>query len=660
MLSFLDLPESARTLVYEYALVRFERNCPIDLSYWQKRSFQTLEEQEYQLRRGMHQCWRRANTYEPHNRTCVCEPLPLALLRVCRTVHSEAVQVLYSENKFVLRGRTFTSRLIFGEMSYDNHHDDYRLQRLPPAIQFAPLLGEIPLYGLANMRSLLIRLNCWPCPLGHEEAIFTDWYHDNPFEDFDDESANPTSFCRFCNMRSDRADDPLFLTETEEGAKLTQNLAKNKAMLKVWDDVCEQLGLALKQNPHDRPQLDLTFICDVDSAEDAERVVAPLKQAVISSAGTRLRNCTIRLGRDRQDADYTAVARRTVQTLKTGVEVHEEAGDITDTRHIFPFKRLPAELRIKILEYTDLGRLQRAFFRNGRQFFASTNYMGVACCNACTFTRMDCCCPRYYSSVSVHCKCAFLPTELFKVDRQMYHETAQDMFYSKASLEYHSDNFDITLQALKRMTPNTLKLITKLKFVVSTEQFRMWRKPGHRMYVDSDDEEDSDIPSFVWTPNPYRGDKTWAPLVAFISDNMDVSRLSIRLNFIDCVWDKFESYLMSDDTDDLHHEFHDAYCMYMDLVNEVCTLEDLKGFAIDISVFENMEHWFVRQVLGDRDPYKGGVTEEEIEKMHANKRGRRAHRFMPVYHSTNIPLPNSSWVPPVEMGRELDTEAGAS
>lgn len=653
MLTFLDLPESARTLVYEYALVRFDRlGCPIDLSFWQKRSYQTPEQVRYQERSGMHRCWRRANSHEPHNRTCVCEPPPLALLRVCRQVHTEAVRVLYGENKFVLRGRTFTSRVAVNETSYDNHNDDYRLKRLPPAIQFAPLLGEIPLYGLANMRSLLIRLNCWPCPLGHEEAIFYSGYYENPFRDFDEDSPE-TSFCRFCSMRSDRADEPLSLTETAEQGKLSDNLTKDKAMLKVWDDVCAQLGLALKKHPQDQPQLDLTLICDVDSAEAAERVVAPLKQAILSTAGTRLRNCTIRLGRDRQHVEQTTIARRSARALMTGVDAQEERTEV------FPFQRLPAELRIKILEYTDLSRVNRVLFSNGRQFFRSTNYLGVACCNACTSTRMDCCCPRYYSSVSAHCKCAMLPTELFKVNRQMYRETAQDLFYGRASLEYFSDSFDITLKALQNMTPGTLKRITNLKFIITADQYRMWTKVAHQMYADSDDEEEEEdaIFSLVWTPGPARGDPSWAPLIAFIRDNMDLSRLSIRLNFNDCVWDKFESYLMSDDTDDLNHEFQDAYYMYMDIVNEVCTLKGLKGFAMDISVFENLERWFVRQVLGDRDPYKGGVTEAQIEKQYPARHNRRAHRFIPVYHSTNIPLPNSNWEPPVEVGREVDADA---
>lgn len=490
-MSLLDLPASVRTLIYEHALVRYE--CPIDLSYWAARSFQTSDQQQYQARFGMHHCWRRANSYEPHNRTCVCDPLPVALLRVCRTVHAESVAVLYGGNRFVLRGRTFaigpdsTNDSISDSTlgGNDNHYDNYRLRRLPCTAQFAPLLTTLPLYGLAHMRYLLVRLNCWPCPLGHEEAEFASLYHDNPFEDVDEGGA--PGFCRFCSMRSDRSDDPLSLPLVSD--KTGQVVpTKNESMIRVWDDVCARLGHALQRHPHHEKQLDLTLICDVDSVEAAERVVAPLMQAILPT--TRLKACSMRLGRRRRDAAYTAVARRAVQALTTGVNVSDseatattpatstsQAVTTTNTRHIFPFRRLPAELRIKILEATDISKIKQIFFRSGRQHFRRDSYLSVACCDACTTTRMDCCCPRYYAAVSAHCKCLVLPTGLFEVDRRMYREAAQDLFYSRVTLEYHSDRFDMTLAALRRMTPTTLKTITKLKIIVSTEQFRLWYKP---------------------------------------------------------------------------------------------------------------------------------------------------------------------------------------
>lgn len=149
-------------------------------------------------------------------------------------------------------------------------------------------------------------------------------------------------------------------------------------------------------------------------------------------------------------------------------------------------------------------------------------------------------------------------------------------------------------------------------------------------------------------PDHDRGDTSWALLVAFIQEHMDVSRLSIRLNLIDCVWEQFEGYLMGDRSD-MRNEFQDAYTMYMDLVTELCTLKTLREFHIDISVFGNLERWFVRQVLGaERDPYKGGVSEAEIEQQHSLASRRRLNRLMPVYHDTNMQLPGSNYHPVTE------------
>ncbi|KIH89900.1 hypothetical protein SPBR_01166 [Sporothrix brasiliensis 5110] len=53
--------------------------------------------------------------------------------------------------------------------------------------------------------------------------------------------------------------------------------------------------------------------------------------------------------------------------------------------------------------------------------------------------------------------------------------------------------------------------------------------------------------------------------------------------------------------------------MYMDLVTVLCTLEDLKGFRMHSTVYCNLAPWLVRQVLGDRDPYKGGLADADVE-----------------------------------------------
>ncbi|CAK7214529.1 hypothetical protein SBRCBS47491_002173 [Sporothrix bragantina] len=691
-MSFLDLPPNVRRRIYEYALVRDE--CPIDLTYWATRSYEKtyLDSRNY-LGFRQHQCWRRKNDLPPYIRHCVCERLPVALLRVCRTVFREAAAVLYGGNKFVLRGRTFASQLeqdldldkhdkrdklsdVGEKISGDSHHGSFFMSRVSPTEQFAPLLENIPLYGLAHMTSLLVRLNCWPCPLGHEEVGVPARHRikENPFQSFDD-NEKVLGFCRFCSMRSDRADALFSLpsasdSETEESTeydntaarqKTAKNKKKNAAMLQVWECLCARLAEAVKMPQHQPGQLDLTLICDVTDVKAAERVVAPLTQALVPA--TRLKACTVRLGRRRRDYALTAFARQTATALVEGA-ISELSSSEPQSKDIFPFHRLPAELRVKILGDTVLGRTRRILFHNGREYTqAKEQYLDRVCCDLCTPTLRDCCCPKYYASFSAHCQCDILPTELFYVDRLMYREAALDQLYSKAVITFQSDQSHMTLAVLESMTPAALRSITKLYFRISSIQYRQWRvaiRSGSSYSDDEDgdgdgrdndfDEDGNERPRMPRKPYEYvhepgRGDEGWADLVAFIRDNMDFSRLEICLDMEDCVWDYYESFLISDEpTSQLMDRFRDAYVMYMDLVTELCTLKTLKAFAIRLAVFDDLERWLVREVLGPkRDIYKGGITAADIEGAFRPGHWRRPHVKTPYYHNPDRHLPGSNW-----------------
>ncbi|CAK7211858.1 hypothetical protein SEUCBS140593_001307 [Sporothrix eucalyptigena] len=627
-MAFLDLPQDVRRRIYEHALVR---SCPIDLTYWEARSYQATEYRRIQDNYGIYVCWKRDNHMKPHNRSCVCAPLPVALLRVCRTVHAEAAAVLYGKNKFVIRGRTFANSLDDEEddadkkvdhRRYDDHYDKYRLKRIPPAIQFAPILAGIPLYGLASMTSLLVRLNCWPCPLGHEEVGMADRFRNNPFEELGDAIA--MGYCRVCSMRSDRADYPLSLppdTSTDEDEEYQRPATKNEAML--------------------LSTLDLTVICDVNSEKAAKRVVAPLMQHILPAA--RLKACTIRLGRCRRGYALTAIARRTAAALVAGlVDPSLETSYMPSSTEIFPFRRLPAELRVKILQETALGTTKVVRIVNGRQFFPGRIYMDVACCNKCTPTYRDCCYPHYYAGVSAHCQCTILPTELFSVDRQMYREAALDQFYSRVALHLESDRFETTLAFLEQMTPATLRSLARINIKVTKAQYELWRAAvtGGR-----DEEVWAPDQTFVYEYESRRGDPGWADLVAFIRDNMDPSRLGITLDLEECVWDYYESYLISDEpTGELMMIFRDAYAMYMDLTTELCTIKTLAKLQIQLSVFENLAPWLVREVLGPkRDPYKGGTSNADIEKQYPVSIFRRPHVRIPYYHDIDQHLQGSNY-----------------
>lgn len=135
--SFFDLPAHARRRVYAHA--GLARPCWISLRPRQperESAVQRPRECLYRLRlRGITEAERKGPA-------CICPQLPLALLLVCKAVYTEAFDVLYGQNRFVLRAHS-------------------------PAN-----LGPLPCMStrvLATMRSLMLRLNCWPCRNGHDD-----------------------------------------------------------------------------------------------------------------------------------------------------------------------------------------------------------------------------------------------------------------------------------------------------------------------------------------------------------------------------------------------------------------------------------------------------------------------------------------------------------
>jgi len=144
-LTFLDLPSEARRSIY--ALAGLSRSCPIDLLAREPRSNNRA--------RGSGSsgpCWqvmRRDGHWSAcpgggEFPTCACPRLPLELLRVSRRVGDEALGVLLRTNRFVVCACAARPDML------------------------APLAAHIPEAHLARMARLVVRLNYWPCPWGHD------------------------------------------------------------------------------------------------------------------------------------------------------------------------------------------------------------------------------------------------------------------------------------------------------------------------------------------------------------------------------------------------------------------------------------------------------------------------------------------------------------
>lgn len=359
-LTFLDLPDQARRLIYASSGLR--RPCPIDLlSSRHDRPYDASSCMNADGRRGrftvfdrvllfeselqQDKCWHlhrldgRRNLFQPGARLCKCPRLPLELLLVCRQVRDEALDVLLQTNEFVVRARP----------------------RHPEML--APLLSAIPAAALVRMTRLLVRLNCWPCPEGHDEASL---------------SNDPSrAGCRLCSTDTRRGD--AVLSRSSRGSRL---------LLERWEQVCRRLGSGRCPTR----QMSLTLICDVDPDDDGyitSRLVDPIQRYLAP-----LSSCTLRLGRRLGEQNLASIARVAALAL-TRDELLPDAKP-------FPFTRLPWEIQLRVLQYTHLGLEELAGYDhyyeqlqivNGRRingcYLNPTTSSIRKCCYKCTDTFID-------------------------------------------------------------------------------------------------------------------------------------------------------------------------------------------------------------------------------------------------------------------------------
>ncbi|KAF8886878.1 hypothetical protein CPB84DRAFT_1949271, partial [Gymnopilus junonius] len=147
---------------------------------------------------------------------CICPPLAIQLLTVCRSVSQEVLEILYSKNKFKLY--------------------------LDPISTF-PLEPK----SVARMTSLCIRLNFCSCVPHH--------FCEHPWSDLLSER------CTVCHLMCRRGKDAPFSAETSDGIDLMNR----------WIDICGILQASL------RPERWLSVICDCADMAAAQMVVQPMR-----------------------------------------------------------------------------------------------------------------------------------------------------------------------------------------------------------------------------------------------------------------------------------------------------------------------------------------------------------------------------------------------
>lgn len=300
-LSFLSLPYAVRHRIYILAgLVRF---CPINMNqegprarFYRHATYPTLEISEPYLELPPFAClFEMRMSHGSLDRsgvapTCICPPLPVALLYLCREISAEVSTILYSENSFIV-----------------SRSDEWGFK---PLRQLSALI-------LRNLRTLTIRMNRCDC-------IYGDNMYGGVFKFF----RSMQGQCGFYSCHPDCQEyafhDRLIHYQTRQHVSVLLEL--QNLILKLGTEC--QLEL-----------LQLDLVCDVQdliTAQHVAKLLSPLQS---------LATCSIRLNQNRQ-WNVSLFSRELVYSL-TSTTTREKK---LPTRSY----RLPTEIIRNILEYSEL------------------------------------------------------------------------------------------------------------------------------------------------------------------------------------------------------------------------------------------------------------------------------------------------------------------
>ncbi|KAK3897028.1 hypothetical protein C8A05DRAFT_39422 [Staphylotrichum tortipilum] len=340
-----------------------------------------------------------------------CPAVPIdfhGLLISCRIIYAEAAALLYSANSFVV------------------HH-------------FAPV-GQLPgLHSLSALTEASLR-SLSQLTIVVNEAACHNRVTENDYTD---------SCCR--EGRDDHQDWSGLVWCREKHCGLHQAPLLSDGTTAADDARRAWLSAAARLFSHNPPgRLALSFVCDIDSQHPlaldlAASLLAPFHLLPRSS----LSECRIRLAKTR---DWP------LQRLAQDAAVHACGlpAPVPDTPSQPPgaatLASLSRELRIRILEYTDLvaPRRQVAWSRQGRAYVISRRSLGIEDIPPtpdelhseqffeCSGGRPEgCFCQRRHAVFSLHCKCWAPPgPTLFLVCRTLSQE-AQYVFFSRNRFVIH-------------------------------------------------------------------------------------------------------------------------------------------------------------------------------------------------------------------------------
>ncbi|KAH6632779.1 hypothetical protein F5144DRAFT_575202 [Chaetomium tenue] len=328
------------------------------------------------------------------------------LLLSCRAIYAETATLLYSAHRFILH--------------YDHTHPE----------PLGPLLA-LTTSSLASLTSLTIILNQASCHHLFEYGIYPNCClqgrKEGPWDG--------AYYCKTDASHLHRHDLPL-LTPSSEGDNSIEggdedSLAVAQALQSKWHSAVARLSSSIPSG-----RLELALVCDIDprhnrALEIAMAITAPLRLL------PPLRDCHIRLSKT-PNPQLQQVAQDGVLRA-CGIALPSSKPSLLST-----LTTLPRELRLRILEYTDLivpsrqvtwSRQDHGYVTSSIESLSSPDYLYRGQFFHCWYNEgpgpfIGCFCRRRHSSFSFKCKCWAPPgPALFLICRTLYQD-AQFVFFS--------------------------------------------------------------------------------------------------------------------------------------------------------------------------------------------------------------------------------------
>ena len=314
-------------------------------------------------------------------------------------------------------------------------------------------------------------------------------------------------------------------------------------ILGQWKKTAQHLSRTLYAS-----HLYLGLTCAWADPEMAVELLQSLEQL------TNLRGCAVALGRQRG---------RMNQALTSQVRASLNRLLQLSPAKAFPFQRLPKELRLQILEESDLvprttpdsREVIRIVYRRGR--WRKERY----CCTRCNDCLENCCCVWRPGSFSLTCTCQSSPLAFFLTNRQ-FSEEAQHVFFT-ANLFSTVRPLDAT-SFLDVLTENQLRYIRYLQLDFRFGELQDWYST----------QATKDI---------------WLTLIERMKNTLDLAKLELRINLSDC--NRKECMFTA-------AERFEFLRINEALVLQLHELHTLKKLFIYLGYLENMETSCEKHIMG--------------------------------------------------------------